>query len=100
MLHKDIIFSQTASSGVALQNTDSLVSCLLKLVLINAATATTTFDVKVIDSGNRTVYHKEGVTGTLRDEPETPLRDINTIRIENASTDEAFTGKFTVTEVL
>lgn len=99
MLHKDIIFSQTASSGVALQNTDNLVSCLLKLVLITAATATTTFDFKILDSGSRIVYHKEGITGTLRDEPETPLRDINTLRIETASVDEAFTGKVTLTEV-
>jgi len=99
MLHKDIILSGTPSSGVYAVNTDNLVSCLCKLILITATTNTTTFDFKILDSGSRVVYHKEGITGTLRDTPDFPLRDINTLRIENASTDEAFTGKVSVMEV-
>jgi len=98
MLHKDVLFSGTTSSGVYSQNTDNLVSCLCKLILITATTATTTFDFKIIDSGNRIVYHKEGITGVLRDNPEIPLRDINTMKIETSSTDEAFSGKLTVRE--
>ena len=100
MLHKDVLFSGTTSSGVYSQNTDNLVSCLCKLILISAATATTTFNFKIIDSGNRVIYYKEGITGTLRDyNVELPLMDINTIRIETASVDAAFTGKITVQEV-
>jgi len=104
MLHKDEIFSGTTSSGVYSQNTQALVSCLCKLILITATTATRTFDFKVIDSGNRIIFHREGITGVYlssSDEKfgEFPMRDINTMRIENADDDEAFSGKLSLLEV-
>jgi len=99
MLHKDEIFSGTTSSGIYSQNTGGLVSCLCKLILITATTTTRTFDFKIIDSGNRIIYHKEGITGVLRDTPEIPMRDINTMRIENADADEVFSGKLSLMEV-
>lgn len=99
MIHKDEIFSGTTSSGIYSQNTPSLVSCICKLVLITATNNDTTFDFQITDSGGRVIYRKEGITGVLRDNPDLPMRDINTMRIETASNDEAFSGKLSVMEV-
>ena len=99
MLHKDEIFSGTTSSGTYSQNTGKLVSCICKLILITATSDYTTFDFQITDSGDRIIYKKEGITGVLRDNPDLPMRDINTMTISTSSNDEAFSGKLSLMEV-
>ena len=101
MHNYEIEISQTASSGAWSFNTGKLVSCLLKQIIIKAATSTTTFNLTITDRNNNIVYFTETpATGTLRVEVEIPLKDVNTIAESNASADEAFTGKLVVIEKL
>lgn len=99
MLHYEIEISQTASNGTWSFNTSKLNSCLLRLVIIKATTTTTTFSFKIEDPQDNIVYETEfPATGTLREQTQVPLRDINTLTVSSASTDEAFEGKLVCEE--
>jgi len=94
MLHYEIPISETASSGTWASNTVKLNSCLLRLIVIKAATSTTTFSFKITDPKGNIVYETDTkATGTLREQVELPLRDVNTLTVSSASVNEAFTGK-------
>ena len=98
MLHDEIPISNIASSGEFSFNTPKLVSGLLRLIVVKAATATSTFDFKITDSKSNIIYYKTGITDTLRDEVIIPIKDINTIAVENASVDELYAGKISIEE--
>jgi hypothetical protein len=99
MFISDIPISETASSGAWSFNTGNLVSCYLKQIVVKAATATTTFGLRITDPKNNIVYESQTpATGTLREEVEIPLKGINTIAVFSSSADEAFTGKLVLSE--
>jgi len=99
MLIYKIDISQTSSSGAWSFNTKKIVSGLLKQIIIEAATATTTFGVTITDDKNNIVYFTDTkATGTLRECADIPIKGIHTIAVDTASADEAFTGKLMVVE--
>lgn len=100
MLICKIDISQTSSSGSWSFNTPKVVSSLLKQIIIKAATSTTTFGVTITDDKNNIIYFTDTKpTGTLRHEIEIPFKGIHTIAVDNASNDEAFTGKISFQEL-
>ncbi len=99
MNNYEILISGTPSSGTYSVNTPKLVSCYLKQIVIKATTATPTFYFDITDKQNNVIYNTETqATGTLRQEMEIPMKEINTLRIYTASADEAFIGKLSLTE--
>jgi hypothetical protein len=99
MHNYEIPISQTASSGTWSFNTGKLVSGYLKQILVKATTAITTFGFRITDYKNNVVFQTETyATGTLRQEVEIPLREINTIEVFGSSAEEAFTGKLVFVE--
>jgi len=99
MLIYVIKISQTASSGTWSVNTGKFDAAILKQIIVEAATATTTFDFTITDEDNNTVYTTETkATGKLREEVMIPLKGIHTLAVANASADEAFTGKIKTQE--
>ena len=99
MLIYDISISQTASSGAWSFNTKSIDDGLLRLIVVKAATATTTFNLTITDPQDNIIFYTETpATGTLREQMAIPIKDINTVAVSSASADEAFTGKLSVME--
>jgi len=95
-----IEISQTAASGVWSFNTDRISGGILKQILIKAATATTTFNVKITDRNSNVVYDSDeegdASTGTLNAKKGIPLLGKYTIAVDTSSADEAFTGRLMV----
>jgi len=72
---------------------------VIKQIVIEAATATTTFDFDITNKSNLTVFNTETkATGKLLREVNIPCHGIYTLRVQNASADEAFTGEILVEE--
>ena len=67
-------------------------------VRIRPLTATTIFDVSIVEYNGFTVYSKKGCKGELVEDFNTviPVRGILTIRVTNATANEAFTAKVMV----
>lgn len=83
-------FTLTPSSGTVSQNINvSFNKC--RQIVIQPATASTTFDVKLTDIYNIVTYHRTAMTGKLNDHIELLTYGNWTLTIENASVDEAFT---------
>ena len=98
-LNYEIDISQTASSGSWSFNTVKLRSCLLRLIVVKAASTDTTFSFKITDPKDNIIYETAfPATGTLREQVAIPMRDINTLTVSSASANEAFTGLLSVEE--
>lgn len=99
MLIYNIPISQTAVIGVWSFNTKDITNGLLRLIVVKANTATTTFFLTITDSQSDIIYYNETpATGTLREQVAIPIKGINTIAVSSASVDEAFTGKLSIVE--
>ena len=99
MLIYPIYISGTPSSGIYSVNTSRIINGIIKQIILKAATSTTTFYFDITDDHNNVIYNTEtAATGTLRQEMEIPIKEINTLRIYTASADEAFTGKLSILE--
>ena len=91
--------SETASSGTWSVNTPKLESRIIKQIIIEAATNTTTFDFDIQDEKNLTVFNTETkITGKLLEEVSIPTSGIYTLRVYNSSADEAFVGRIMIKE--
>jgi len=94
IVHNEIAILGTTSGGTFSQNTDKLVSGILRLIVLKPATNSTTYRLTITDSKNNEIYYNETpVTGTLREQVAIPIKDVNTITVSSASEDELFTGK-------
>jgi len=99
MLICPIPVSGTTASGTYAFNTLNIDAAILSQIVIKAATATTTFDVKIEDPKDVVIFLTDTkATGTLRRELVVPLKGIHTVTILNASADETFTGKIMIRE--
>jgi hypothetical protein len=95
----NVDISQTASSGAWSFNTPKIDNGLLKQIILESATGTTTFNFKITDERDLTVYNTEtSSTGKLREELEIPLKGIHTLAVDTSSVDELFTGKLLIQE--
>jgi hypothetical protein len=90
--------SQTASSGIWSFNTQKFSGGNLMYIVLNPTTATTTYDISIIDEKSNTIYNDEGITGLYIQEVYIPLRGVYTISVSNSSVDEAYTGRLMVEE--
>ncbi len=80
--------TKTPSAGTASWNTDDLRG-IMRQLLVMTATATNTFDFKLVDDDSITVYEKKGNKGTLNVSTPIGLYGVYTATISNA-TDEEF----------
>jgi len=74
---------------------------ICKYIYIEPTTATTAYNVAIIDDDNHTVknYELRFFKGTMRDFTEFVVQGIYTITISNATANEAFTVKMLVREL-
>lgn len=79
--------SGTASSGSLVVNTRKL-NGLLRQVVINPATESTIYDVKIVNSQSNNIYERTSQTGCLAEEVSLPFYGIHTLTISNATVDE------------
>ncbi len=94
-----IEISLTPSSGTISTNTLKLESRVIKQIIIEAATSTTTFKFDIKDEKGLTVFNTEtAATGKLLEEVDIPAVGIYTLRIYESSSDELFTGRVMVQE--
>jgi len=80
----------TPSSGTWSGNTANIFGGICCQVYAKAATATTTFDLKIQDSAGYPVRKFTAAVGELNDLGKWSAQGVHTITIENASADEAF----------
>jgi len=66
---------------------------MVKQIIVSPATATTTFDIAIIDSNDEVIYQRIGETGALNELLELPTKGSYTCQITNSTADEAFTFK-------
>jgi len=71
----------------------------LTLFYVKATTATTQFDVKIIDKRGRVIRHYQKEIGLIRDEGSVGIVGKHTITIENSTVDEAFDVLMKVKEI-
>lgn len=81
--------SQTPVSGTISWNTDDLRGVMRQL-LVNPATSTTTYDFRLVDDDSITAFEKKGCKGTLNIITPMGLWGIYTARIHGSSQDEEF----------
>ena len=87
LLYQFIETSATISTGSWSDNTHNLYGGVLLHVLVQAAADSTTFDFSITDKNGIVVKDWLRQTGELNEELYIPLKFINTLAIDNASTD-------------
>ena len=80
----------TPSSGSA-QATFQTQYGIIRQIIVQASTGSTTFDVNITDSNDYETYEDENILGKLNDLPDIPCYGPITLGISNASADEEFT---------
>lgn len=90
-------FSETASTGTISTNTPALRG-MCRQILVEPATSSTTYDIKITNPDDITVYERISETGTLSELIDLPLRGIHTIIISNATVDELFLIQLVINE--
>jgi len=99
MLIYAVKISQTASSGIWSVNTPKFDSGILKQILLESATGTTTFNFTMTDEEDLTAFTTDtAITGKLREETNIPLKGVYTLSVAGASVDEIFTGRLMIQE--
>jgi len=72
-------------------NTSKVLGDLCQQIYVKALTSTTIFDVSIIDPDSVSIRKFTNITGTLNDLTPFPMAGINTVEINNATVNEAFT---------
>ena len=89
IVKEPIVKTVTVASGVWSGNTQKVMGILLHVV-VQATTATTTFDFSLTDEDDITIKSWVGITDELNEEVYIPLAGVYTLAIANSSADEAF----------
>ena len=87
--HKERL-TGTASSGSFTVNTQHL-NGLLRQVIVSPTTVTTAYDIKITDPNSLDFFQCTSQVGNVGKGISLPIHGINTVAIDNASADEAFT---------
>lgn len=80
----------TVSSGAWSGNTQKIIGGVLLHVVVQAATATTTFDFSITDEDGIVIKEWTDNTDELNEEVYIPMSGIYTLAISNSSEDEVF----------
>lgn len=84
-----IVLSGTTSSGSLVLNTESIKG-IIRAILVNPATQTTQFNVKLTDKDSIDYYENTAKVGCLSEERAMPTFGVTTVTISGATADEAF----------
>lgn len=89
---EDKNYTLTASSGTATQAVNNNKNRKLVQIFVEPTTASTEYDVAIVDKNSKTIYEVKDWTGKLVDTSNLPFYVYGnfTFRIDNASVDEAF----------
>jgi len=87
----------TAVSG-DIWETIRVAQTILYLIIVQADTSTTVFDVILENSFGDEVFKMEDITGTLTEEVRIPFSRNGTIKIESSTVDEDFIYTLTLKE--
>lgn len=79
-----------ATVGGLFQGNLTHLNCLCQNIIVTPTTASTTYDVKIINPDNSVIYERTSETGTLSEVTAIPLLGTYTISILNATADENF----------
>ena len=90
LLHKEILSGTTVSGSLSINTVNFRKGGLLSLVGVRPATASTQYDIKIVDEDSFTMYERTSETGELAEEVLLPIKGIYTITISNATKDELF----------
>lgn len=91
ILKEPLVKSVTVSAGIWSGNTQNIIGGVLLHVVVQATTATTTFDFSITDDHSIVIKEWIGNTDELNEEVSTPVAGKYTLSISNASVDEDFT---------
>ena len=82
-----------ASLGSANFNFRYQLGVIVKQIIVESATVSTTFDVKILDPNSDVVLERDAIIGTLNEFVEMPIIGSYTLQVLNASVDENFKVK-------
>ena len=68
------------------------------MVGVRPATASTQYDIKIVDEDSFTMYERTSEIGELAEEVLLPIKGIYTITISNATNDELFNFNIVIRE--
>lgn len=90
IIHKEKLAITTASGTIS-GNTSARIQGLLRSISVKPTTASTTFDIKLVDDQSVTLWERLSETGSFSEQVALPFRGVYTLTISNATNDEAFT---------
>lgn len=95
LIHNEQV-NGTPSSGTYVVNTAVTVQGMLRQVIVEPATSSTTYDVKIENNKGHIIYQRLSETGALAESVDVPVKGILTFTINNSTVDEAFTAQLAV----
>lgn len=84
---------ETTSSGEASFNFEYANGVMVRQIIVTPKTASTIFDVTILDGNSEAIYVREGETDSLNELLELPIKGSYTLEITNATADEEFVFK-------
>lgn len=90
IIHKEPL-TLTTSSGTATGTTNQFLVGLMREVLVQPTTSTTTYTITITSPQGLTIFQTTTQVGDMADETAIPIRGANVVTISSASADEAFT---------
>ena len=66
---------------------------IVKQIIVEATTNSTTFDIQILDPNNDVILERDSIVGTLNEFVEMPIIGSYTLEVLNASRDENFKVK-------
>lgn len=96
-IHVYEITTQNAASGTWSKNTHNIRGGICRQIYLAATNSNVTFDFKLVDDKNNVVYdtirREKTAIWQLDDEVCLPMHGTYTMKLYNASSDDAFTGR-------
>ena len=90
LIHKETLSGSTVSGSLSINTSNLKVGGIMSIVCARPTTASTVYDIKIVDDGSFTIYERTSETGELAEEVLLPISGIHTITISNATNDELF----------
>ena len=95
LIHNEQV-NGTPSSGTYVVNTAVTVQGMLRQVIIEPASSSTIYDIKIENNKGHTIYERLSETGPLAESVDIPVKGVLTFTITNATVDEVFTAQLAV----
>ena len=89
IVHKEKL-TGTAASGTFAVNTSARLHGLLYNIIVKPTTTTNTYNIKIVDNDDMTIWERISETGAFSEQVRLPMRDAHTLTVSSATIDEAF----------